>query len=280
MNRRSFFKDVGAAFACANLMPVFSKADSTNAKSSAEQGTASLRVQDNQIYIETRTLSAIIHKGLLRSLRSKITGEEFIEGVDVDKMAALSLIYPKEEVVPVDESKFGEINTYQISDLRAEVVFNSWDGDGVIFVTVDPETGDLLVEPAAYSSRPGVRACRWNMAGLKSDLELVAPFFQGIKLKLNDSLIKDSHWQWPMFWEAGLAILQSRQGGFWVHTRDNRSKSALQTRPMSWDLTAKPTVPLMKICQEVVCAGGLMSSKAIGKCLLNNIGTGSGKPII
>jgi len=76
--------------------------------------------------------------------------------------------------------------------------------------------------PSAYSSRGGVRACRWNIAGIRADLQLVAPFFQGIKLKLDDGLIANTHWPWPMYWEAGLAILQSKQGGFWVHTQDNR----------------------------------------------------------
>jgi hypothetical protein len=60
------------------------------------------------------------------------------------------------------------------------------------------------------------------MAGIRPDLQLVAPFFQGIKLKLDDSLIANTHWEWPFFWEAGLAILQSNKGGFWIHTRDNR----------------------------------------------------------
>ena len=37
-------------------------------------------------------------------------------------------------------------------------------------VVVDPETGDLLLEPSAYSSRPGVLACRWRMPGLRPAL--------------------------------------------------------------------------------------------------------------
>ena len=49
---------------------------------------------------------------------------------------------------------------------------------------------------------------------------LLLPLFQGIKLKLDDSLIRDSRWMWPMSWEAGLAILQSDSGGFYIHTED------------------------------------------------------------
>jgi hypothetical protein len=65
-------------------------------------------------------------------------------------------------------------------------------------------------------------ACRWNLKGLREDCDLVAPFYQGIKLKLDDPLIRDSRWRWPASWEAGLAILQARSGGFWIHTQDDR----------------------------------------------------------
>jgi hypothetical protein len=57
--------------------------------------------------------------------------------------------------------------------------------------------------------------------GIRPDLQLVAPFYQGTKLPLNDSLIRNSRWSWPTFWEAGLAIFQSKAGGFWVHCQDS-----------------------------------------------------------
>jgi len=102
----------------------------------------------------------------------------FIQGVDVASCPALQLIYRDGATVSVDESKFGTIQTQALSDHRAEVIFHSWDADGVLNVFVEPETWDILVEPAAYSSHSGVLACRWNLAGLRSDLKLVAPFFQ------------------------------------------------------------------------------------------------------
>jgi hypothetical protein len=183
---------------------------------------ASLEVKGNTLRIDTATQSAVMEKGVLTSLTNKITGEVLIGDVDLKTCPALQLIYRNDRRVPVDESKFGSIETTALSDQRAEIVFHSWDADGVITVSVDSASGDILIEPSAYSSRSGVLACRWTMAGLSQNLELVAPFFQGIKLPLNDGLIKDSHWDWPFFWEAGLAILQGKRGGLWVHTRDSR----------------------------------------------------------
>jgi len=231
MLRRDFLKVAGgmAAFAGVSGPNVSPSSAASMRLAVSESKQASMRTDGHKIIINTHTQSAVIEKGFLTSLKSKKTGEEFIEGVAVDKSAALQLIYRGSETIAIDESKFGSIVTRQISPLQAEIVFHSWDGDGVIWVSVEPESGDILVEPSAYSSRPAVLACRWNLAGIRPDLQLVAPFFQGIKLKLDDSLIANSHWDWPLYWEAGLAVLQSDKGGFWVHTRDNRYRyKALQ----------------------------------------------------
>jgi len=224
MHRRDFLKAAGGMVALANVSSPNVSPSSAAAISLGVSGNkqTSMRVKGHKIIIQTRTQSAVIEKGFLTSLISKKTSEEFIKDVAVNKAAALQLIYRDDETISVDESKFGNIITRQISPLKAEVVFHSWDGDGIISVSVEPESGTILIEPSAYSSRPGVLACRWNMAGIRPDLQLVATFFQGIKLKLDDSLIANTHWGWPLYWEAGLAILQSNKGGLWVHTRDDR----------------------------------------------------------
>jgi len=224
MNRRNFLKVAGSSVALshvasASAVPSPVKASAGGTSRSQE---ASIQVRDGVLYIDTPTQTAVMEKGILTSLKSKHTGEVFVRGVDVASCPALQLIYREGDAVSVDESKFGTIQTHALSNHRAEVIFHSWDADGVLNVSVEPQTGDILVEPAAYSSRSGVLACRWNLAGLRPDLKLVAPFFQGVRLPLDDSLIKDGHWEWPFSWEAGLAILQADQGGFWVHTQDSR----------------------------------------------------------
>lgn len=224
MDRRNFLKVAGSSVALSGAVSASigpSSAEASAGGTSRNQ-EASIEVRDDILYIDTPTQTAVMEKGIFTSLKSKQTGEVFIRKVDVTSCPALQLLYRGGATVAVDQSKFGTIQTHALSDHRAEVIFHSWDADGVLNVSVEPETGDILVEPAAYSSRSGVLACRWNLVGLRSDLRLVAPFFQGVKLSLDDSLIKDSHWEWPFFWEAGLAILQADQGGFWVHTQDNR----------------------------------------------------------
>lgn len=174
------------------------------------------------IQVETGTLSAVIEKGFLTSLKSKATGEEQIAAFDRKQSDALQLIYRQGEIVDVGEQRFGQIESRQVSDKRAEVIFHNWNGDGVIAVSADAETGDLIIEPGAFSSRPGVRACRWVLKGLKPGTKLAAPLYQGVSLPLDDTLVRNTHWAWPMGWEAGLAVFQTGEGGFWVHCEDDR----------------------------------------------------------
>jgi len=210
-SRRTFIHGAGAAPAALGS-PV---------PPGTERGKAQLSVgDDGVIHAETATLTARIEKGFLTSLRSKASGEEFITGFDTTRQGALHLIYARGEAVDAGEQNFGKVETRKISDQRAEVTFENWNADGVITVSADPATGDLVMEPAAYSSRPGVRSCRWSLMGLRRDLKLVAPFFQGISLQLDDPLIRGTRWEWPLWWEAGLAIFQAPKSGFSVHTQD------------------------------------------------------------
>ena len=214
LSRRDLLRSAGVAAGAAG-MP-------SSASAAASTGVARIEVNcDGVIQAETSTLQARIERGFLTSLKSKISGEEFIQKFDTQKSDALQLVYAKGETVDIGEHGFGEVTSRQVSDSRAEVVFHNWNGDGVLAIFADPATGDLVFEPSAYSSRPGVRSCRWNLKGLRRGLKLTAPFFQGVSLDLDDSLIRNTHWDWPRAWEAGLAIFPSRTGGFWVHAQDS-----------------------------------------------------------
>jgi hypothetical protein len=234
MERRDFIKTAGGVAVLSPILPVIQSSQipvkPEKSKATKERMTSSIQVRDNQIYIETLTLTAVITNGFFTSLRSKPGGEEFIKGFNDSNYAALQLVYPKSETVDINEKNYGNITIHQVSDQRVEIIFHSWNGEGIITISTDDETGDLIIEPSAYSSRPGLLACRWNMPGIKHDLQLVAPLFQGIKLKLDDPLINDQRWNWPFYWEAGLAILQAGQGGFFIHAQDSRyTYKALKT---------------------------------------------------
>jgi len=220
LSRRGFLAAAAATAAASGATGAPAEARGVASASASEHGPVSVRVEGLRVLVETATLAAVLDRGRLVSLRSRRTGEEFLVGGGEE--SALALVYRAGERVPVEAGPFGQVAVRSLSATRAEIVVAGWDGDGVIAVSADPETGDLVVEPGAFSSRPGVRACRFTIGGIRPDLELVAPFFQGVRLPLDDALLRDSHWPWPMHWEAGLAILAGRASGFWVHARDDR----------------------------------------------------------
>ena len=163
MNRRDFLKVAGSSAALSGVVSasVASSPGAASAGGASQSQEASIQVREGILYIDTPTQTAVMEKGVLTSLKSKQTGEVFIQGVDLASCPALQLIYQGDEKISVDESKFGTIETHALSHHHAEVVFHSWDADGVLNVSVEPQSGDILVEPAAYSSRGGVLACRW-----------------------------------------------------------------------------------------------------------------------
>ncbi len=224
MERRKFIKTAGEAALITPVIPIITagQLNGQNSKyvKSPEGFRSTVLVREDSIFVTTSTLTATLKNGLLTSLKSKTSGEEFITAFDPGSVTALQILYPASELSDISSADFGNLTQNQISEQKAEIMLHSWHGDGVISVSTDDETGDLIIEPSAYSSRPGVLACRWNLPGIRHDLDLVAPLFQGTKLKLDDTLIRDSRWIWPSAWEAGLAILQSSSGGFYVHTQD------------------------------------------------------------
>lgn len=179
-----------------------------------------ITTQYDRIRAETRTVVATFERGFLTSLRSKVDGEEYVTA-DPSTGSALQLFYPGQGTVDVLGNLASTVSVHALSSSAAQFRFSGWDADGIITISEDPESGDILVEPSAYSSRPGVLACRWQVPGIRSDLEMVAPFFQGVKLPLSDPLL-ERRWFWPQFWEAGFAIFQGSGGGFWVHCQDDR----------------------------------------------------------
>jgi hypothetical protein len=174
----------------------------------------------NRVTVDTNTLQAVVENGILVSLTRKTDGRVLLHA-GTTGIAPLELVYGGQERVPLGTEVGDRITTLPVNDRRAEVRIESWNGDAVIAVYEDPATGELVIEPSAYASRPGLRACRWPLRGIDRTLKLVAPLWQGVRLSLGDPIIRNQHFPWPFEWQAGLAILQADQGGgFWVHCQD------------------------------------------------------------
>lgn len=180
-----------------------------------------ISVKNNTVTVSTKTLDAVIENGCLKSLANK-KGEYFIEHSDINNGSLLSLRYTHGETVPVRESKICTINSHQTNEHEARIIFNGWYGEGILIIKEDLKTGDLMIAPSVSTKREGLLACRMNINGIRNDLRVAAPLYQGVNLEQNDSLIKNAHFRWPIEWEAGFCIWNGSENGFWIHTQDTK----------------------------------------------------------
>ena len=186
-----------------------------------------LYIQDNTVKAVTKTLNATIKDGLITELTSsKANNKRYIDIPDVSKYSGLALVYPNNRSVNLSNGLQSEIKCLKVNDYCVEFRVHSWHGDGVISISEDIETGDLIIEPSAFSGQRGVRSVKWAVPGIAESLELIAPIYQGIKMNMTDPLINGGRYMWPMFWEAGFAVLQDNQanGGFWIYCKDGGYK--------------------------------------------------------
>ena len=179
-----------------------------------------ITIKENRVEVSTCTMSASLVDGWLVSMRSKETGDEYISDVKSGTGSALELIYAGNEAVPVSAGAMCSYKAFQINDLTVELRYHNWDGDGILLIREDEKTGDLLIEPSAYSSRAGVRSVRYNLCGLRHDLQLVAPICQGMETNFDNPVLIGQRPAWPMVWEAALVIAKGEKGGIWAHAQD------------------------------------------------------------
>jgi len=240
-----------------------------------------VRVENNRIIAETRTLSATFENGYLTSLKSRASGDGYIGAFDPKAGSALELVYrgapsnnkngghngacmggaeirPDEPATEVSGGRNAKVKAFSVSDSIAEFRFHNWHADGVMAIREDAESGDLVVEPSAFSGRAGVRAVRWNISGIADGYRLIAPLYQGTEADLEEPLLQGSAFPWPFQWEAGFALLQGKRGGFWVRAEDTQYrykqlKVGAPWNPRSIGLETEAYGPI----DENLTAGGL-----------------------
>ena len=147
-----------------------------------------------------------------------------------------------------------------------------------------PRNGRPAAGTFRLSNRAGLAACRYNVAGIAPDLRLIAPFFQGINLELADPLINNSHWVWPMSWEAALLILQGKTEGFWIHVQDTQYRPkgvqvGTNRRLIHSGWTLRPSALTTPIWRPVGSSGGSISMARTGSRRPTDTVTGSTRPL-
>jgi len=103
-----------------------------------------LTVEGTTVRAETRTLSATFEGGTLTRLVGKLGGRELIR-VRTPFESPLQLVYANGGATDVLRGPDATVSVHALSPTRAEVRLHGWDADGVIAISEDVESGDLIV---------------------------------------------------------------------------------------------------------------------------------------
>ena len=177
---------------------------------------------DNGLIINSGATVVEISEGHLISIRNAQTGEEFLDRGSQDDVPMFELLRQNGEIAPLGVHPLASEFHYTIlTDRIAEMMLSDWECDVSVRIAIDEETDDILLEPSAWTMQGGVAGLAMNVPGIRQDLQVVAPFQQGVKLPLDHPQMAGKYALWPSGWEAGFLVFDGGESGFTVQTWDD-----------------------------------------------------------
>jgi hypothetical protein len=178
-----------------------------------------ISITQDGLLIETSTTRARFSGARLVSLQDAASGEEFLEPGST--VPGFELLHQNGKISPLGVHPLASQVHFTLLNQRiAEIVLNDWECDVSIRASIDEATGDILLEPSAWSMQGGIAGLALNITGIRPDLDLVAPFQQGVKAPLRHPQLQGKNAGWPYDWEAGFLVFAGAQTGFTVQAWD------------------------------------------------------------
>jgi len=181
-----------------------------------------IRKTEKGLVIESQTTVVEISEGRLISIRSAVTGEEFLDRGLQEGVPAFDLYHQVGKISSLSVHPLASKFQYTLlSDKIAEMVLSDWECDVSVRISIDVATGDILLEPSAWTMQGGVAGLGMHVASIRSDLDLIAPFQQGFRGGLSEPQVQGVQATWPDRWEAPVAAFAGESSGFAVQTHDS-----------------------------------------------------------
>jgi len=180
-----------------------------------------IRLTDKGLIAESMTTIVEFAGARIVAIKDARTGEAFLDRALGADVPGFDLMHQTGKVSPLGVHPMAsKVHTTLLSDRIAEIVLNDWECDISIRVSIDDATGDIIVEPSAWTMQGGVAGLGLNIAGIREELDVVGPFQQGTRLPLAHPQIAGKRAAWPNTWEAGFLVFQGKDAGFSVQTWD------------------------------------------------------------
>ena len=185
--------------------------------------SAEINIVDNNVYVETDAYEVQFMDGVITHLYNKLTDETYTLPLGVSGGATgfrgRSGLLGRNGTLWTDQATL--IEARKVAPLKAELLFQQGQNEFRLFIGVDARLGDLLIEQEGNSDTEGVYGIQWGCGNLDvKNLDLILPA-EGGQIIDATTLITSKSFNYPGSWEVQLAILQGKQGGFFVRGADD-----------------------------------------------------------
>ena len=189
--------------------------------------SAEIKVVDNNVFVETDTYQVQFTDGVITHLSNKLTEETYTLPLGVGGVTGFrgrsGLLKRDGNSLWTDQATL--TGAKKVAPLRAEIMFRQGRNEFRLFIGVDARSGDLLIEQEGTSEAAGVYGIQWGCGNLNvRNLDLILPARGGQIIDAQSPIISRT-FTYPGLWKAGiweaqLAVLQGKQGGFFVRSTD------------------------------------------------------------
>ena len=188
--------------------------------------SAEITIDGEAVHVETDAYAVRFDRGVITHIHNKLTDETYTLSPGTGKRGWCGLLYHRhfwrDVNISIREARL--ISTKQIDSLNAELLFHQDGTDIRLFIAVDPNTDDLLIDIEGESDTPGVIGMQWGCENLDiQNLSVIAPVDGGHIIDATTPT-NFEYYPYPFSgrgWEAQLAIVQGANGGFYVRNTDN-----------------------------------------------------------
>ncbi len=180
-----------------------------------------IRRTEKGLIAESKTTAVQFEGVRLVSIKDAESGEEFLDHDLCVDVPGFDLLHQSGKVSALGVHPLAsQVHYTLLSSNIAEIVLNDWECDLSLRVSIDEQSGDILVEPSAWTMQGGVSGIAMNVSGIRRDLDVVGPFQQGARAPLTHPQMAGKKADWASSWEAGFLVLAGADSGFLVQTWD------------------------------------------------------------
>ena len=184
--------------------------------------SAEITIDGKNVYVETAAYSVQFRHGVIIYIHNKRTGETYTIPESGSIHAGTNVYRIGYDAIRARNSAVEAIKTGQDS---VRLVFSQGINKIVLTIEVEPTTGDLLIEGSGEADTGDVYQLQWGCDNIDiNSVDLILPAHGG-QIITASSPLEMNRYLYPGLWEAQLAILQGKRGGFFVRGMDDTFQS-------------------------------------------------------